>query len=165
MLNQRSVPPPVEAPHELRLGNPSCNKRQRRHQTKPTPGTTASPAITPPTDPPPVNAAAGTGAHRAFLPPLPAVPVPSRPSHSLVSAAILYAAPHTFSDYDSSGSTFAELTRPLFECSMCLDDDCASQGAVSLTVCGHEFHKACIGTALQFYKRCPVCRKWVGSKP
>jgi hypothetical protein len=173
---------PFGAPYGLRgrpaplSGHPPYNKRQCRNQTKPTPGFSFSPAIAPPTVwghvnhtvlpyLPPAGAAAGTGAYPALVPPLPAVPVPSRPSPSLVSAAILYTAPHAFNACSTTDSTFAELKRPLSECSICLHGVYASQGVVSLTVCGHEFHKACIGTALQFSKRCPVCRKWVGSKP
>jgi hypothetical protein len=92
-----------------------------------------------------------------------AVIIPSRPCRSLVSAAVLYTAPHTFNTCSTSGRTFAELTRPLSDCSICLDGTCAFQEAVSLSVCGHELHKACIATALEFSKRCPVCR--VGSEP
>jgi deltex-like protein len=104
-----------------------------------------------------------------YLPPVdgavgpPASTVPSKPPRSLVSEIVLYTAPHTFPC--SNVSMFADLVSPLSECSICLDGSCASQGALSLTVCGHEFHKACIDTSLQYSMKCPVCRKWVGSKP
>jgi deltex-like protein len=114
---------------------------------------------------PSVRPAVGTEADSASVPPLPAGPVLSRPARSLVAEVVLYTAPQNFNTCYTTDNTFGELTSPLSECSICLDGACTSKGAVSLTVCGHQFHKACIVTALQFSKRCPVCRKWVGSKP
>jgi deltex-like protein len=111
----------------------------------------------------PVGAADGADANTAMAPLPAAGAVLPIPSSSFVSEIVRYMAPRAFSCSDAS--MFADLASPLSECSICLEGACASKGAVSLTVCGHEFHKACIETALQFSKKCPICRKWVGSKP
>lgn len=85
--------------------HPPCSKRQRRYQPKPSPGVSVFPAI----DPPdilcqtnhdaapylaPVDEAVETEAN--MLPPLPAGPILSKPSRSLLSEVIIYTAPHTF---------------------------------------------------------------------
>jgi len=78
---------------------------------------------------------------------------------------IQYAAPTTLS---TTESVYAFCRPTTEECAICLDSLQQSRDngkAVSLNVCGHQFHADCIDGALQNgHPHCPTCRKAV-SKP
>ena len=44
-----------------------------------------------------------------------------------------------------------------FECSICLDNLFSVNTDVSVTQCGHVYHKSCLESATQINKRCPIC--------
>ena len=47
-----------------------------------------------------------------------------------------------------------------YQCSICLDRLLTADKEVSVTPCGHSYHKDCISDAIKGYnKKCPICRE------
>ena len=55
------------------------------------------------------------------------------------------------------GNILKNHTKMDFECSICLDNLFSVNTDVSVTQCGHVYHKSCLESATQINKRCPIC--------
>ena len=55
------------------------------------------------------------------------------------------------------GNILKNHTKMDFECSICLGNLFSVNPDVSVTKCGHVYHKSCLESATQINKRCPIC--------
>ena len=46
-----------------------------------------------------------------------------------------------------------------YQCSICLERLFTADKEVSVTPCGHSYHKDCISEAIDYDKKCPICRE------